>query len=71
MATFMSIIKFLGLLRDFLAFVDNEITEAEFMNRVRKMKEAATRASTGDLDDRLGGGRDVEDQLNRRHDDSN
>lgn len=53
-------------LRDFFLFMENSISDAEYMKRVRAMKNATARASSGDLEDRLRGGRDVEDQINDR-----
>lgn len=70
MKTIVLFIKFLMTFKDFVEFMDKKITDEEYLNRTKKMQEAARRASEGDLDDRLGGGRDVEDQLNDRVDDS-
>jgi len=65
-SNFFLLIRFLMTLRDFFLFMENSISDAEYMKRVRAMKNATARASSGDLEDRLRGGRDVEDQINDR-----
>jgi len=68
MATLKLIIEAIKLFLWAFKFIKGEITEAAFRSRVKKIKKAGEKAGTGNLEERLQGGRDVEDNFNRHSD---
>lgn len=58
-------IKFLRGLIQLVQFLADKIDEAQFNERMRKIKQGTDKAQNGELDDRLDGGQDVENGFNR------
>lgn len=60
-------IKILRGLIQLIQFLAGQIEEAQFLDRLKKIKGATDKAQEGELDDRLDGGKEVEDGFNRHN----
>lgn len=64
MATIKAVIQLLMLLLETYRYIDGQVSTAIYYNKIRKIRDACRRAATGNIDDRLEGGQDVEDNFN-------
>ena len=65
MSNFWALVQILKALIDLFSFLTGKISQAQYHERLDDMQDAIKKATTGKLSDRLEGGREVEDQLNR------
>lgn len=63
-ANIKAIIELIKMVLAAYQFIAGQISEAAYNSKIKKIKEAAVKASNGTLEDRLEGGRDVEDIFN-------
>jgi hypothetical protein len=68
MKTFQAVIYLLKTLVEALRYISGQINAIEFNTRLNKIEKAVNRAENGPtINDRMEGGRDVEDNFNRHN----
>ena len=65
MSNFWALVQILKALIDLFSYLTGKISQHQYHERLEEMQDSIKRATTGKLSDRLEGGREVEDQLNR------
>jgi len=64
-STFKAIIQLISVLITTIKWMQGTISLAQYNKRINKINTAIKKAQTGELPERLEGGKDVEDNFNR------
>ena len=64
LSTIQALVFIIKAIIDLGLFLTGKISHAQYSDKLDDMKKSITKATTGDLEGRLEGGREVEDQIN-------